>query len=232
MNALRKTQGIVLILLLLCSACIAPVMAGTRVVEDGVHLLKTDDSPTTLDPRVYIMGLQEDFVVDGDQHYWVRIGNVKAGKLSTHELSSFVCYGAFLGVAGVVDGVVAFVTLPPAAAAAPPTLGGSIVLYYVGVGVATVAIDGAIGWTAMKLCPIVEKEFVGKNYRTLASDGTILLVMKKTNTAGLQELAKHSLDIPKLTHLTKEGKGGLLTSNCPQGQTMFCNLATSTCGCK
>ena len=203
-----KISSLTFVMLLLCFMTVAPVMAGpgTRTIEDGVYLVKFDASPTELDPHYYNMPRGEDFVVEGDQFYWVRIGSVRAGQLSTHELSSFVCYGAFLGVAGVVDGVVAFVALPPAAAAAPPSLGGSIALYYVGIGVATVAIDGAIGWTAMKLCPIVEKEFVGKNYRTLASDGTILLVMKTTNTAGLQELKTHGLDITKMQHLSKEGK--------------------------
>jgi hypothetical protein len=204
----RTGAGFFLVFLLLCSVCVAPAMAVTRtedVVDGGVHVLKSSDSPTVLNPHIYSRFVDEDFVVDGDQYYWVRIGSDSAGTLSTHELASLVCYGAFLGVAGVADGIIAFVAFPPAATAAPPTLGGSIVLYYVGVGVAAAAVDGAIGWTATKVCPIVEKEFVSKNYRVVASDGTILLVMKRTNTAGIQELKKAGLDIGKLTHLTKEG---------------------------
>ena len=195
------------ILLLICSVCVVPVMAGTRteVIEDGVHLLKSGESPTKLDSKIYKMELDEDFVVEGNQFYWVRIGCVKASGLSTHALSSLLCYGVFLGVAGVADGVIAFVTLPPAVTAAPPTLGGSVALYFVGVGVVTAAVDGSLVWVATKLCPIVEKQFVDNNYRYVASDGTILIGIAKTNTAGIQEMKKTGLDITKLTHLSSDG---------------------------
>jgi len=178
----------------------------TNVVEDGAHLIKSDDVPTILDPYVYRMLATTDFVVDGNQFYWVRIGSVNAKTLSSNETAYILCSGGFIAVAGVADGVVAYVAFPPAAAAAPPTLGGSIALYYVGVGVGTVAIDSAIGWTAMKLCPIVEKQFVAKDYRVLASDDTILIGIKKDNAAGIQELKKNGIDINKLTHLPKDGE--------------------------
>ena len=210
MKSILKIQSIAFILLLICSVCVAPVMAGkeTRVVEDGVYLVKLDDSPTVLDPSYAIkngMPVAADFVVDGNQYYWVRIGSVKASDLSTHALSSLLCYGVFLGVAGVADGVIAFVTLPPAVTAAPPTLGGSVALYFVGVGVVTAAVDGSLVWVATKLCPIVEKQFVDNKYRYVASDGTILIGIAKTNTAGISELKKNGLDITKLTHLSSDG---------------------------
>jgi hypothetical protein len=80
-DPLKKTSrvGTILILLLLYSACVAPVMAADKqsaVVEDGVHFLKFDTSPTKLDPQFYKnMDIGVNFVVDGNQFYWVRIGN-------------------------------------------------------------------------------------------------------------------------------------------------------------
>jgi hypothetical protein len=81
-----KSVGHILILLILLGAvCIAPGMAGTdtQVIEDGVHLIKFTDSPTKLDPIVYNKDPTVDFVVDGDQYYWVRVGNVKAEGLAS-----------------------------------------------------------------------------------------------------------------------------------------------------
>jgi hypothetical protein len=81
-----KVQTLTLVLLLLGATCIAPGMAGsqTSFVEDGVHLIKSDDSPTVLDPSYYKnMLVTTDFIVDGDQYYWVRIGNVKADGLTS-----------------------------------------------------------------------------------------------------------------------------------------------------
>jgi len=82
--------GTLFVLLLLCSVCIAPVMAGkmatsgTRIIEDGVHLVKfEEDSPTELDYNYYHVALPETVVVDGNQFYWVRIGSVKAEGLSS-----------------------------------------------------------------------------------------------------------------------------------------------------
>jgi hypothetical protein len=87
LHPIPPSAGHILILLLLvCAVCIAPVMATTQteVVEDGgVHLIKFDDSPTILDDQYYRMKPNVDFVVDGDQYYWVRIGNVKAEGLTT-----------------------------------------------------------------------------------------------------------------------------------------------------
>jgi hypothetical protein len=73
------------VLLLLGATCIAPGMAGTdtQVIEDGVHLIKFTDSPTKLDPNVYNKDPTVDFVVEGNQYYWVRIGSVKAEGLTS-----------------------------------------------------------------------------------------------------------------------------------------------------
>jgi len=50
MKMILKAQSITLILLLLCSVCVVPAMAGTPeyVAEDGVYLVKYVNSPTQL----------------------------------------------------------------------------------------------------------------------------------------------------------------------------------------
>lgn len=58
---------------------------------------------------------------------------------------------------------------------------------------------------ATKLCDVFETWFVTDKYRYVASDGTILIGIAKTNTAGIQELKKNGLDITKLTHLSSDG---------------------------
>ena len=84
-NSRRSWMSTLFILLLLCSVCVLPVMAGTQteVVEDGVRLLKFDDSPTMLDDAYYKLKPTVDFVVDGNQFYWVRIGSVVSKGLTT-----------------------------------------------------------------------------------------------------------------------------------------------------
>jgi len=74
-----------ILLIILCTVYIAPVMAGspTPIVEDGVHLVKYDDSPTQIDPRIYHLNLVDDVVIDGDHTYWIRIGNVATKQLTT-----------------------------------------------------------------------------------------------------------------------------------------------------
>jgi len=78
-----------MLLLLLCSVCVVPAMAGTmatsgsQITEDGVHLVKFDDSPTMLDPQFYTKTVGDNFIVEGNQNYWVRIGNEKARGLTT-----------------------------------------------------------------------------------------------------------------------------------------------------
>ena len=82
-----RVQSVALILLLICSVCVVPVMAGTGdmiyLMEDGVHLVKFDQSPTVLDPDYYNKPIGGNFVVDGNQFYWVRIGSEVSEKLTT-----------------------------------------------------------------------------------------------------------------------------------------------------
>ena len=84
-DSMNGSLGTILLLLLLFSVCVVPVMAGkeTLVVEDGVHLVQLDNSATVLDPSYYVKPLGADFVVDGNQYYWIRIGNVVAKGLTT-----------------------------------------------------------------------------------------------------------------------------------------------------
>ena len=84
-NSRWSLMSIAFILLLLCSVCVVPVMAGTRteVIEDGVHLLKSEESSTVLDPVFYKRFVDDDFVVDGNQYYWVRIGSEVSKGLTT-----------------------------------------------------------------------------------------------------------------------------------------------------
>jgi hypothetical protein len=74
---------------------------------------------------------------------------------------------------------------------------------------AVAAMFGAVmGFAAdemTRICSTVEKWFVNNKFRVVASDGTILITVQKNNTIGIQELAKHGLDITKLTHLSKDG---------------------------
>ena len=203
MKSILKIQSIALVFLLLCAMCVAPVMAGTRtaVIEDGVHLLKSGESPTKLDSKIYKMELDEDFVVDGNQYYWVRIGNVKASDLSKNDMANLLCRGVFAvatgaGVAFVV-GATGTAEVGSGGAATPAAL-----------PLAVGALAGLIEFGsdyATKLCDVFETWFVTDKYRYVASDGTILIGVAKTNTAGIQELKKNGLDITKLTHLSSDG---------------------------
>ena len=204
MKSILKIQSVALVFLLLCSVCVVPVMAGTQteVVEDGVHLLKFEDSPTKLDFNVYKMDAPADFVVDGNQYYWVRIGNVKASDLSKNDMANLLCRGVFAvatgaGVAFVV-GATGTAEVGSGCAATPAAL-----------PLAVGALAGLIEFGsdyATKLCDVFETWFVTDKYRYVASDGTILIGIAKTNTAGISELKKNGLDSTKLTLLSKNGK--------------------------
>ena len=203
MNSILRSQSIAFVILLICSVCVVPVMAGagTRVVEDGVYLVKLDQSPTVLDPDYYNKPIGEDFVVDGNQFYWVRIGNEKASALSKNDMANLLCRGVFAvatgaGVAFVV-GTTGTAEVSSAGVATPATL-----------PLAVGALAGLIEFGsdyATKLCDVFETWFVTDKYRYVASDGTILIGIAKTNTAGIQELKKNGLDITKLTHLSSDG---------------------------
>jgi hypothetical protein len=112
MTFFTKVQTLTLVILLLCATCIAPSMAGTRtaVTEDGVHLLKSSQAPTVLDLGVYTRFVDEDFVVDGDQYYWVRIGKDTVHGLTTVWWSKLFAATALLlmGFLGVYCWYLAF----------------------------------------------------------------------------------------------------------------------------
>ena len=99
-NYRRSWMSTLFILLLLCSVCVIPVMAGvgdgTRIVEDGVHFVKLDQSPTVLDTINYNMPIGENFVVDGTKFYWVRIGSEVSKSLTTVWWLNFVVATVFL----------------------------------------------------------------------------------------------------------------------------------------
>jgi alkylated DNA nucleotide flippase Atl1 len=174
------------------------------VVEDSVHLLKFDDSPTKLDHHFYDIDPTVNFVVDGNQYYWIRIGSVKAKQVSTNAIAYFTCKGAIIvGAAGV------------AYAAAPAIAGGTGASAMIGgttftlsAGQLAALVGAGIGYIAdvtSAICSDVEKQFVTNQYRVVASDGTILIGIAKTNTAGINELKKDGLDITKLTLCSSSG---------------------------
>ena len=203
MKSILKAQSIALVILLLCSVCVVPVLAADQqnnVVEDGVHLIKFDDSPTILDDKYYDLKSNVNFVVDGNQFYWVRIGNEKASDLSSNTIARLVCkYGLYLGALGA-GGVVGAV----AGGAEVTTFGAATPVVLPIAGVVLGFIIGIAGFSD-DVCQKFETWFVDNKYQVVASDGTILLGIAKTNTAGIQELKKNSLDITQLTHLSSDG---------------------------
>jgi hypothetical protein len=201
---LLKVQCVTLVLLLLCSVCIAPVMAGDtqmNIVEDGVHLIKFDDSPTRLDHHFYDVDPTVNFVVDGNQFYWVRIGSVKASALSSNVLARLLCrfglgvgaFGAGIGAGFVFAGgeIASGGTLTPVIVPAIGVLAGMFV---------------GLSLVSDELCLKFEKLFVDHHYQIVASDGTILMCIDKNNVMGIQELKKSGIDISKLAHLTTDGQ--------------------------
>ena len=204
MKMILKAQSITLILILLCSVCVVPVIASQQrnpVTEDGVHLVKFDDSPTILDSQYYHMEQNMDFVVDGNQFYWVRIGNMKASALSKNDMANLLCRGVFAVATGAG---VAFVV----GATGTAEIGSAGVATPAALPLAVGALAGLIEFGsdyATKLCDVFETWFVTDKYRYVASDGTILIGIAKTNTAGIQELKKNGLDITQLAHLSSDG---------------------------
>ena len=202
MKSILKIQSIALILLLLCSVCVAPVIAGTEtsVVENGIHLIKSDTSATRLNQEFYHIESSADVVIDGNQIYWVRIGNEKAKDLSSNTIARLVCkYGLYLGALGA-GGVVGAV----AGGAEVTTFGAATPVVLPIAGVVLGFIIGIAGFSD-DVCQKFETWFVDNKYQVVASDGTILIGIAKTNTAGIQELKKNGLDITKLTHLSSDG---------------------------
>ena len=205
MKSILKIQSITLVFLLLCSVCVAPVMAGTQteIVEDGVHLIKSDNSPTVLDPNYAIknkMLIGTDFVVDGNQFYWVRIGNEKTKDLSSNTIARLMCkYGLYLGALGA-GGVVGAIS----GGAEVTTFGAATPVILPIAGMTLGFIIGIAGFSD-EVCQKFEKWFINNKYQVVASDGTMLFGIDKLNAAGIDELKKDGIDIKKLTHLTKDG---------------------------
>jgi hypothetical protein len=169
------------------------------------------------------MDVATDFVVDGDQYYWVRIGSVAAKGLSSNAVAQLVCkYGLYLGALGA-GGIVGAV----ASGAEVGSLGTATPIVLPAAGFATGFIIGIAGFSD-EVCQKFETWFVNNKYQVVASDGTILTGVAKNNNAGIQELKKDGIDIEKLTHLSKEGRV-LLT--CPHGQMLTCDSAAATCHC-
>jgi hypothetical protein len=209
------------LILLLCSVCITPVMAGDSqktVVEDSVHLLKFDDSPTKLDHHFYDIDPTVNFVVDGNQYYWVRIGNAVSKGLTTvwwakivSLLLLFAAFGAIsylwiLGFARVFPKMTANIAYPigdfgpvggrwtefkhqiPLVFPVLCTLG---ILYCI----------FSSGVVAGVLTHAVCDGFVDLQ----ASDGTILLKVDKVHPETSTLYMKSNVNLTTLTHLSSSG---------------------------
>ena len=125
---------------------------------------------------------------------------MKAKDLSSNTIARLVCkYGLYLGALGA-GGVVGAV----AGGAEGTTFGAATPVVLPIAGVALGFIIGIAGFSD-DVCQKFEKWFVDNKYQVVASDGTILMGIAKTNTAGIQELKKNGLDITKLTHLSSDG---------------------------
>ena len=200
-------------------------MAGkeTRVVEDGVYLVKLDDSPTVLDPSYAIkngMPVAADFVVDGNQYYWVRIGSVKASTLSTNNIAKYVCMGGI-----IIGGAVAGAYAGAAAASSEIVVTSTSIIFEGAAGGATAVsivqktpkitntktidiIAGSIAGLVSALtsvCDHVASYFVDVNFRYTDTNGCILLKVDKNNQKLITELKTSDIDITKLTHLSSDG---------------------------
>jgi hypothetical protein len=140
------------------------------------------------------------------------MGNVKAGALSTNQIADILCKG----VVAIGTGVIVALVVKSTAASEVGSGGTATPLALpLAIGSITAALEFGGGLMADH-CHSFANVFVDPKYRVVASDGTILLAVKKTNTAGTQELKKDGIDITTLTHLSKEGRG-LLT--CPHGSS-------------
>ena len=200
---IQKLKTLAIVLLLLCSVCITPVMAGNEkyIIVDGVHFIEYDDSPTILDPNYYKMTPPADFVIDGDQFYWVRIGSVRGTTLSSNVLARLLCkfglgiaaFGAGIGAGFVFAGgeIASGGALTPVIAPAIGVLAG---MFF------------GLSLVSDELCLKFEKLFVEYHYQIVASDGMILMCIDKNNVMGIQELQKSDIDMSKLAHLTTGGQ--------------------------
>jgi hypothetical protein len=226
MKVILKVQSIALVLLLLCSVCVVPVMAttmatsGSRVVEDGVRFIKSDDSPTVLAPSYAIKNellVDEDFVVEGNQNYWVRIGNEKARGLTVPWWLDFAVVFVFLFpiiltfVAWYYESRRRFPSyhakvFAPRAGRSFVTGWAQMVVFLIPVMlVGLVSMVGVVsGFVPAVLTHAACDGFVD----VTASDDTILLKVDKMHPETNELYVKSGVDLTKLTHLS--GSGNIL----------------------
>ena len=224
MKSILKIQSVALVFLLLCAMCVVPVVAADKqnnVIEDGVHLLKFDTSATKLDPQFYKnVDVGVNFVVDGNQYYWVRIGSVKASTLSTNNIAKYVCMGGI-----IIGGAVAGAYAGAAAASSEIVVTSTSIIFEGAAGGATAVsivqktpkitntktidiIAGSIAGLVSALtsvCDHVASYFVDVNFRYTDTNGCILLKVDKNNQKLITELKTSDIDITKLTHLSSDG---------------------------
>ena len=207
--------GKLFVLLLLCSVCITPVMAGNEkyIIVDGVHFIEYDDSPTILDPNYYKMTPPADFVIDGDQFYWVRIGNVVSEKLTTVWWSiwvSILMFSLFTGLMVLcwIYGIKMFFPGYYAKLVQSPSVIGKtqtfknrvplIMLFYVFLFVC--------GSFSIPYVENVITHTICDGYVDLkASDGTILLQVEKRHPETNTLYMKSGMNLSALTHRSHSG---------------------------
>ena len=221
MKSILKIQSIALVFLLLCSVCVVPAMAGTKteVVEDGVHLLNFDDSPTKLDFNIYKIDSTEDVVVDGNQYYWVRIGSVKAKGLTTVWWLNFVVATVFLFpiiftlIAWYYESRRRFPSYHKTVFS--PTPGQSFVTGWKNMVVFLIPVM-LVGLVSMVcvvsgLLPNALTHAACDGFvDAKASDGTILLQVDKTHPETNSLYMKSGVNLTALTHLS--GSGNILNT--------------------
>jgi hypothetical protein len=221
MSILSKSShiGVFLLLLLLCSVCVAPVMAADKqsaVVEDGVHFLKFDTSPTKLDPQFYKnMDIGVNFVVDGNQFYWVRIGSVVSKGLTTVWWAKGVAATIlfFIGLVGLYCWYLLFkryfsthyaVFMSPRDSVSGRPLMKALMLFFIpfycifGVTV--------IDSSATDALSDIISDITCGDYRDLvSSDGTILLKVDKVHPETNTLYLNSGVNVTRLTHLSGSG---------------------------
>ena len=209
--------GLFILLLLLCAICITPVMAGTRteIIEDGVHLLKSDDTSTVLNPQIYRRFIDEEFVVDGDASYWVRIGNVKAKELTTVWWAKPLAATTLLiiGLIGVSCWYLAFKRYLPeyyTATIRPvdPAKRKKALKAFIAFFIPVMCIFGAtvIDNTASNaLTDIINHSSCEDYANIISSDGTILLKINKIHPETNNLYIKSGLNLTTLMHIPSSG---------------------------
>ena len=214
-SRMKGSLGTILLLLLLCATCVVPVMAstmatsGSRVVEDGVHLVKFTDSPTELDDQYYHMKLPETIVIDGNQFYWVRIGNVVSARLTTvwwALIASVMLFGVFCGFFAWYwsQGIPHIFpnALPKNITDTHSRLKVrmiySIPLICIGL------LSGALLSSGV-LPHAITHAICGDYMDIQASDGTILIQVDKIHPESNTVYMKTGINLTKLTHLSSSG---------------------------